>query len=170
MSGPLGTAPCHLPAIGPDTPARRLAGRCPDCQHAQTATRCGTGIMRRRLRSLPPSPGRRAGGRGRACRRLIWPPLLGLIKSNASGHPQAGKREQATAGTRALLKRLPAQSVRRAGLAIVHPCLGARGRGGPGYEPCRRGAPDHMQRRGKLDRPLIGGDGRCVHCRFGGVG
>jgi adenylate cyclase len=30
MNGPFGTAPCHLPAIGPDVPARRLAGRCPE--------------------------------------------------------------------------------------------------------------------------------------------
>ena len=34
MNGPPGTAPCHLPAIGPDTPARRLAGHCPECQHS----------------------------------------------------------------------------------------------------------------------------------------
>jgi hypothetical protein len=36
VNGPLGTAPCHLPAIGPDTPARRLAGHCPECQHSST--------------------------------------------------------------------------------------------------------------------------------------
>ena len=71
MNGPPGTAPCHLPAIGPDTPARRLAGHCPECmptqlkrQHGAASASCADvrGICHRRREACARYLGRLGDG------------------------------------------------------------------------------------------------------------